>query len=108
MLRFFLLAALLAVSSPSNADSCIRKPDPLTRTRVTGPTKLAAASRSGFMKALNLEYELEPHGLRLQAAAKQTGVDSLSVKVPDSAKLRAQLDDVLWLIDCDDPTPMIF
>jgi hypothetical protein len=55
MLRFFLVAALLAVSSPSDADSCTA-PVPVCKLVVRnfdGPTKLADASRSAFMTGLD-------------------------------------------------------
>jgi hypothetical protein len=104
MLRFFLLAALLAVSSPSDADTCICNHAPATWPATTnkgcklvildfdGPTKLADASRGVFMRSLGLRYDLVPqkrwdlafdprtdqHGVRRwQAAAKRTGVNAI-------------------------------
>ena len=103
MLRLLLLAALLAVSSPSDADTCICNHAPATWPTTNkgcklvvrdfdGPTKLADASRGVFMRSLGLRYDLVPqkrwdaafdprsdqHGVgRWQAAAKRTGVNAI-------------------------------
>jgi hypothetical protein len=103
MLRFLLIPALLAASSPSSADTCICNHAPAPPPATTkgcklvvrdfdGPTKLADASRGVFMKSLGLKYEVVPlkqwdaafeqkpeqHGVRRwQAAAKRAGVSAV-------------------------------
>src|SRR5664279_168987 len=100
MLRYLLIPALLAASSPSVADTCIcnhAPPTPVTTKACKlvvrdfdGPAKLADASRDAFMTALG-KYEVVPqkqweaareksdhHGpLVWQDAAKRTGVQAV-------------------------------